>query len=84
MLEMTQPICYGDLCQALQEFVQGTTSLSTIKDVFSIFWNYTYDKGETNDEIIAKAEILHIAVEAYESGDFSIVDLNTTVQHCAK
>ncbi len=81
MLEAIQPICYSDLCNALRELVRDTISISTVKDMFSVFWNSVHSKGETDDEIIAKAEILHIAVEAYEQGDFSKADLQHVIAH---
>ena len=81
MLEAIQPICYSELCNALQELVQDTTTISTVKDMFSVFWNYVHKKGETDDELKAKTEILHIAVEAYEQDDFSKTDLQHAIAH---
>jgi len=57
------------------------TSISTVKDIFSVFWNSMHNKSETDDELIAKVEILHIVVEAYENGDFSKTDLQHALSH---
>ena len=71
---------FSDLCKELNKFIQGETPLSTIKDCFSLYWDSIYGKGEPENNI-AKVELLHIAVEAYESGHFSKEDLRKTIHH---
>jgi hypothetical protein len=61
---------FKGMCQELNKFVQGEVSLPTIKDDLYLYWNSVDENGD-NAENIAKAEILHIAVEAYESESFS-------------
>ncbi|MFX1519008.1 MAG: hypothetical protein ACFFCD_03710 [Promethearchaeota archaeon] len=80
MQDLPQTIRYPDLCRELREFIQGKSTLSTVKDFFSVFWNSVKDKHDLNDEIIAKTEILEIAVESYENEFFSIDDLRTILQ----
>jgi hypothetical protein len=84
MLDLPQTIRYSDLCGELKEFIQGNTTLSTVKDFFSVFWNSVHSNQKIDDEIIAKAEILNIAVEAHENGDFSIDDLRKILQDYEK
>ncbi len=80
MQEIAQSIRFSDLGKVVGEFIQGNTVLSTVKDFFSVFWNGVHNNSNLDDEIIAKAEILNIAVEAFENGDFTIEDLKTIVQ----
>lgn len=80
MHELPQTIRFSDLCRELKDFIHGNTTLSTVKDFFSVFWNSPHLNFKIDDEIIAKAEILHIAVEAYENGDFAIDDLQKILQ----
>ena len=80
MQQLHQPIRYSDLCRELKDFIQGNTSLSTVKDFLSVFWNSAHSKQKIDDDIIAKVEILNIAVEAYENGDFTIDDLQQILQ----
>jgi hypothetical protein len=80
MEAVPKTIRYTDLCRELKEFTRGNTILSIVKDFFSVFWNAVALKQITDDELIAKAEILTIAVEAYENGDFSMDDVHQTLQ----
>jgi hypothetical protein len=81
MQELPQTIRYPDLYRELREFIQGNSTLSIVKDFFSVFWNSVKDTQDINDEIIAKAEILEIAVESYENEFFSMNDLRTILQN---
>ncbi|MFX1466011.1 MAG: hypothetical protein ACFFA5_06020 [Promethearchaeota archaeon] len=83
MLEYQQPIHYKDLYKEIKDFIQGNTTLSTLKDFFSVYWNSAHSNKNIDDEIIAKAEILNIAVEAYENGDFGIDDLHKILSNYA-
>ncbi len=71
---------YSELCNELNKFLQGGVPLSTIKDCFSLYWNNVDEQGN-HENNIAKVELLHIAVEAYESGWYSKEDLQKTFLH---
>jgi hypothetical protein len=81
MQELPRTIRFPDLYRELRAFIQGNSTLSIVKDFFSVFWNSVKDTQNINDEIIAKAEILEIAVESYENEFFSIDDLRTILQN---
>ncbi|MCK5587903.1 MAG: hypothetical protein KAI34_04170 [Candidatus Lokiarchaeota archaeon] len=80
MQDVQQTIRYSDLCRELKDFVQGNTTLSTVKDFLSVFWNSAHSNQKIDDETIAKVEILKIGIEAYENGDFAIDDLQQILQ----
>ena len=71
---------YSALCEELNKFIREDVPLSAIKDCFSLYWNSVGEKGDT-EKNIAKVELLHIAVEAYESRWFSKEDLRKTIHH---
>ena len=79
MQELPHKVQFSDLCKELRDFIQGNASLSTVKDFFSVFWNSVEDK-QINDEIIAKTEILEIAVNSYENGYFLRDDLQKILE----
>ena len=79
MQELPHKVQFSDLCKELRDFIEGNASLSTVKDFFSVFWNSVEDKY-INDEIIAKTEILEIAVNSYENGYFVREDLQKILE----
>ena len=67
---------YSELFNELDKFIRGELSLSIIQDCFSRYWCSVRNKGNSeNEDIIAKVEILQIAVNAYGSGHFLKEDL---------
>jgi hypothetical protein len=71
---------YSELCHELNKFIEGEIPLATIKDCFSLYWSSVDEQGN-HENNIAQVELLHIAVEAYESGWFSKEDLRETFVH---
>lgn len=69
-----------DLLKELNKFMQGEVSLSVIKDCFPLYWNRVYEKDDPVNNI-AKAEILQVAVSAFELGEFSKEDLREIIYH---
>ena len=80
MQGLHQAIQFSDLCLGLREFIKGKASLSTIKDFFAVFWNGVEDKQDINDEIVAKTEILEIAIKSFEDGYFVMDDLKQILE----
>jgi hypothetical protein len=80
MHELPQKVRFSDLCKELREFIEGNASLSTVKDFFSVFWNSVEDKHDMSDEIVAKTEILEIAVKSFENGYFIMDDLQKILE----
>ena len=72
-----------DVCNELMYFLKGECMLSSVKDCFSVYWETVSGKGDDSDNI-ARAEILQIAVEAYENGDFTTDDLKQTIVGCIR
>jgi hypothetical protein len=67
---------YSELCNELDKFIRGELSLSIIQNCFSRYWSRVRNNGDSeNEDIIAKVEILQIAVDAYGSGKFLKEDL---------
>ncbi|MFX1520801.1 MAG: hypothetical protein ACFFCD_12865, partial [Promethearchaeota archaeon] len=63
---------FSELWKELQKFLDGKSSLDVVKDYFTLFWDSTHVSDEEMDkENIAKAESLHVALEAMEVGSFS-------------
>ncbi len=80
MQELPHKVQFSDLCNELRDFIQGNASLSTVKDFFSVFWNSVENKHDINDEVIAKTEILEIAVKSFEKGYFIKDDLQQILE----
>ncbi|MFX1519141.1 MAG: hypothetical protein ACFFCD_04400 [Promethearchaeota archaeon] len=80
---------YSELCNELDKFIRGELSLSIIQDCFSRYWKRVRNNGSENEDIIAKVEMLQIAVDAYGSGHFLKEDLwhvihqhTSEIDHC--
>ncbi len=61
---------FAELWKELQKFADGKSSFDVIKDYFNLFWEVAHTSN-MDKESIAKAESLHIALEAFEVGSFS-------------
>jgi hypothetical protein len=62
---------FSELWEELKKFADGKSSLDVIKGCFNLFWDTANTSEEQDKETIAKAESLHIALEALEVGYFS-------------
>ena len=62
---------FAELWEELRKFADGKSSFDVIKDYFNIFWDAAHTSNELDKESIAKAESLHVALEAFEVGSFS-------------
>jgi hypothetical protein len=80
MQELPHKVRFSDLCKELRDFIEGNASLSTVKDFFTVFWNSVEDQHDINDEVIAKTEILEIAVNSFENGYFIKDDLQKILE----
>ena len=80
MQELPHKVQFSDLCKELRDFIQGNASLSTVRDFFTVFWNGVEDQHDVNDEVIAKTEILEIAVNSFENGYFIKDDLQKILE----
>ena len=61
---------FAELWKELRKFADGKSSFDVVKDYFHLFWD-TAHISDLDKESIAKAEALHIALEAFEVGSFS-------------
>ncbi len=62
---------FAELWKELQKFADGKSSFDVVKDYFNLFWDAAHTSNELDKESIAKAESLHVALEAFEVGSFS-------------
>jgi hypothetical protein len=62
---------FSELWKELQKFADGKSSFDVVKDYFNLFWDTAHTSNELDKESIAKAESLHVALEALEVGSFS-------------
>lgn len=62
---------FTELWKELQKFAEGKSSFDVVKDYFNLFWDAAQTSNELDKESIAKAESLHVALEAFEVGSFS-------------
>jgi len=77
---------YPELCRELLRFIRGDISISTIQNCFCKYWDRVRDNGGLlieNEDIVAKVQILQIAVEAYGCGRYIKEDLFQTISQFA-
>lgn len=83
---MKKEMHYPELIRELLRFIRGDVSFSAIQNCFCQYWERVRNNGGMlceNEDLIAKVEILQIAVEAYGCGRYIKEDLFQTINQFA-